>query len=364
MTPRRLAAAAAAAVSYGCYLLGAAALLLVAGHFVLGLGGSGEESPAAEGYYSGEDMQAFLAETEAATQVDFEPYYHWRARPYAGRFVNVDTAGNRKTVKYPRRDAKRLFCMGGSTMWGRGVPDPLTIPSLLQKRLGHGYDVYNLGEQGFVAVQELNLLLERLALGDVPDIVVFYDGVNDGYAGTYSPGVPRHPQKVGADFEHLAAQQRQGFGATVFEALLSRTNYRRLRPDPTEAWRPPAGDLESRVAATLDAYEAFVRQAQGIAAAYDFAVHFFWQPNIYSMTKEPTPYEQQILDASDPLLAASQKAVYEAARQRFADGGPVVFLGHVFDAVKEPVYIDFCHARPRGNRLVAEAMAAYVGGGP
>jgi hypothetical protein len=369
MAGRGLVATVAGALAYVCYMLGAVLLLLVLGHVLLGLGGDGAKQAAPEdAYYAGEDMRAFLAETEAATQVDFRPYYHWRGKAAQGRFVNVDSSGNRKTVKYPRRDAQRVFCMGGSTMWGRGVPDKFTIPSLLQERLGNGYDVHNLGEQGFVAVQELNLLLERLAQGDVPDIVVFYDGVNDGYAGVYSPGEPRQPQKVGADFARLAAGQRQGFWATVFEALISRTNYRRLRQAETDgaekAWgKQVEAGLDEKITGTLDAYEEFVRQARAIGQEYGFAVHFFWQPNIYSLSKAPTPYEQQILAASDPALRASQQAVYTAARERFAAGGSVVFLANLFDQVPEPVYIDFCHTRPRGNRLVADAMARHLGMG-
>ncbi len=41
-------------------------------------------------------------------------------------------------------------------------------------------------------------MLERLTSNDTPDIVIFYDGVSDLYAGTYSPAIPLHSQGVRA----------------------------------------------------------------------------------------------------------------------------------------------------------------------
>ena len=93
-------------------------------------------------------------------------------------------------------DAKTIFMFGGSTLWGTGSPDRNTIPSELQALLGPEYDIYNFGETGYVSTQELNYLLHRLSLGDIPDTVIFYDGVNDGYAGAYSPSIPRDPQNL------------------------------------------------------------------------------------------------------------------------------------------------------------------------
>ncbi len=59
-------------------------------------------------------------------------------------------------------------------------------------------------------------------------------------------------------------------------------------------------------------------------------------------------------------MGADQRAitaVYEEAERRSAASGEFIFLGHVFDQVKEPAYIDWVHLAPRGNELVAQAIA-------
>ena len=72
---------------------------------------------------------------------------------------------------------------GGSAMWGWGAPDWGTIPAYLQTELERAGDrpvcVVNYAENGFVSTQNVIQLSLLLAAGDVPDVVVFYDGVND-----------------------------------------------------------------------------------------------------------------------------------------------------------------------------------------
>ena len=93
-------------------------------------------------------------------------------------------------------DAFRVFLFGGSTMWGMGVADSNTIGSYLQNQLAEMSDelvaVYNFGQPGFASTQEVIELMLQLRDGNVPDIVIFFDGVNDiwnaygsGQAGGY-----------------------------------------------------------------------------------------------------------------------------------------------------------------------------------
>lgn len=351
-------------IRYIAYSIGAAFLLLVCGHLLIGLVATRDGAPLEGLEEDSPQMRAFHQETERAIEVHFEPYYHWKGNPSSGSMVNVDAEGYRKTVKSPREGAARVFCLGGSTMWGRGVPDQYTIPSMLQAYLGDDYDLLNLGQMAFVAVQEQNLLLERLSFGDVPDIAIFYDGVNDGYAGAYSPAIPRDPQMVRMERQMGERWEKGGFFDLLAFGFFAKTNYRHiydLREAELEEWGSRVSpDIEENVRKSLDAYEEFVRQVKGIAAVYDFEVFFFWQPNIFSLDKKLTPYELQILEATDDVLAESQHAVYREAKKRLVDSEEVVFLGDLFAGVEQPVYIDFCHVRPRGNRKIVEAMLPSI----
>ena len=357
---RRLTFATIGAVRYVSFTLGSTVLLLTLGHIALGLLPV-ENTPASPYFHESQIMRELYEETEQAVAMDFAPYYHWKGIPFSGKLVNIDHNGNRKTIKNPSPDAASVFCMGGSTMWGRGLPDPLTIPSILQQQLGIDFDVHNLGEQAFVSVQELNYLLEKLAFGQVPEVVIFYDGVNDGYAGVYSPAIPRDPQTIRLEHHQRIERQRsENFWNLLGRAVFNKTNYRLLhdygQPDLPTWGRQVETGISDNVTKTLDAYEAFVRQAQAVAREYDFEVFFFWQPNIYSLRKPLTPYEEQILAGSDEILAKSQKMVYEEARRRFTSRNDIHFLGDVFNEVEKEIYIDFCHIRPRGNRIIAAEM--------
>jgi hypothetical protein len=109
----------------------------------------------------------------------YEAFLGWRRLPFQGATINLDEEGLRRTW---RRDgaspAATVAFFGGSTTWGTGAVDADTIPSLFAK-LNPGYLAHNFGETGYMAHQSLNLLMKRYVEGFRPDLVVFYDGVND-----------------------------------------------------------------------------------------------------------------------------------------------------------------------------------------
>jgi hypothetical protein len=123
-----------------------------------------------------------------STWVQWNPYSYWISLPYRSRFMNIDPDGLRVMFKgkHAAHDAgygpTRIFTFGGSTMWGEGARDAYTIPSWLQRLLdGTSYDttVINYGQDGYVSSQEMIFLFEQLQKGNVPDLVIFYDGFND-----------------------------------------------------------------------------------------------------------------------------------------------------------------------------------------
>jgi hypothetical protein len=84
----------------------------------------------------------------------------------------------------------RVFAFGGATMWGTGSPDWETIPAYLQAgleaRRGKPVCMVNFGESSFVSTQEVIQLLLQLESGNVPHLVIFYDGINNIYAAYQS----------------------------------------------------------------------------------------------------------------------------------------------------------------------------------
>lgn len=373
-------------------LVGATVLLLVAGHFIIGGGAfvvqlvasllpqdseqaaaSGDVRQNAPAYADDPDSSAFWLEhvkVVAAPKTRFEPYYHWRRKAFQGTFTSVSSDGVRATVKPAVSEgACRVFVFGGSTVWGTGCRDGETIPSRLQALLGPGYDVTNYGETGYVSAQELNYLLHQLSLGNVPDMVIFYDGVNDGYAGAYSPAIPRDPQNL-----READRRRTRGKLPAFLELVNQTNYqaflglsreraaRKSMARWDETVLPQAADNAARVA---ELYEQHMVQVRALGEAYGFQSFFFWQPNLFSGTKKTiSPFATAIIEEASPAWVETQRLVYLQARDRFRgreDEG-VFFLGDILNHTPDPVYIDWCHLGPRGNEMIALAMYQRLAG--
>src|SRR5579862_55782 len=127
-------------------------------------------------------------------RLQYESYVIWRRAPFSGRTINVDNSGIRKTY-YSSCGSENytIWIFGNSSLWGTGVPDWLTIPSLLAKKYedaGRKVCVKNFGEKGWVSTQELiELMLSLKQTAKKPDFVIFYDGVTDSYL-PYQSNVP------------------------------------------------------------------------------------------------------------------------------------------------------------------------------
>jgi lysophospholipase L1-like esterase len=300
----------------------------------------------------------FFEEKQGGTDVHFEPYYYWRTAEFHSKYVNIGSDGLKQTIKIPppEESAKKVFLFGGSTMFGSFVPDKWTIPSFLQSLLGTNYDVYNLGQSGYVSTQELNFLLMHLASGNRPDVVIFYDGVNDGYSGTFSPAIPRYIESTGTGVSHIPNK-------SLFSELYYRSRYPDLVKYITKRYDVWDNLVEAKIdenaKQTIDVYEAHIKQVKALAREYGFKAFFFWQPNLLSLTREVFPYETKMINNFSDVFIKSQRQVYLNAKEKFSNREQdenIYFIGQLFDKVKEPMYLDWCHVGGNGNQIVANEI--------
>lgn len=358
-------------------ITGIMVFLFVMGHFAIG--GARYIKHTLQGIKTGEDLASSLKQSPVfanyqgydqyfddanlASKMQVAPYYHWRRAPYNGNVIKIDENAIRRTIKAPLANAKKVFLFGGSTMWGTGVPDQYTIASQLQALLGPSYDVYNYGETAFVSVQELNLLLEQLSKGEKPDIVVFYDGVNDGYAGMYSPGKPRHPQFRQEDYESNEST------AKLIRKLLDKTNYiaitarvdKWLGQDDISKWESNIKpNVENNAKIVVNNYEQLMRQVQGLSSVYGFKAYHFWQPLLLTQNRKLTDYEQALFNANSPQLVESYQVLYSQAKKQLTGKPGFFYIADAFDKVNEPLFFDFCHVGPKANEIVATKMAQVI----
>jgi lysophospholipase L1-like esterase len=342
-------------------------IILIVGHYVIGLRiyllHHDDVHPSARlpAYDNFPEREQFWKDFDQH-QVHFEPYTHWAGHPFSTKYINVEPNGRRRTIKHPAAHARKVFMMGGSTMWATGATDETTIPSFLQAALGSTYDVTNYGETAYVSTQELNQLLKALADGDIPDYVIFYDGNNDGYAGAYSPAIPRDPQAVRKQMEGQE-QASEHLAAHLLYDLYQHSNYSKifyeLKQRRLALWDKTIEGREPVLAKkVVDYYEANIRQVKALAKEYHFKVYFFWQPNLFNPLRKPVSYENEFLQNASPVFIESQRQIYLEAKRRFdhRQSEGIFFIGDVFNDIEEPVYLDWSHISPDGNRIVANII--------
>ena len=137
---------------------------------------------------------------------EYDPYVITRVADHDGGHLTITGGARRSYQPEDHHDeVVEIWMFGGSTMFGEGQRDAHTIPSGVARRLeeaGRRATVRNYGRQGYTAWQEMLLFEAELARRPAPDIVVFYDGVNELNAQIEDPrGAPSH-----LDQERVAAR--------------------------------------------------------------------------------------------------------------------------------------------------------------
>lgn len=123
---------------------------------------------------------------EMARPFELVAYTMFQERPFEGKYVNVHEArfrvGKNQGPWPPDPEMYNIFFFGGSTAFGYLVTDEETIPSRVQEgleRAGVRARVYNFGQGSFYSTQERIQYEQLITAGHVPDMAVFFDGLND-----------------------------------------------------------------------------------------------------------------------------------------------------------------------------------------
>ena len=322
-----------------------------------------------DSYASADWIPEYMKEY-SALRMRWEPYVYWRRKPFAGAMINVGTNGLRKTanpVSYPSAtNVTRIFVFGGSTVWGEGVRDHVTIPSLLSAELarrGIAAQVINYAEGGYVSTQEFLALLNELHHGNRPDLAIFYNGLNDMYSAAQSgeAGIPQNEWNRVAEF-NVSSRQVQVYWLALFgertglhAVRLMHRLAARHRPDRYAELRP---GLNRDV---VTAYYANMRAIDGLAKAYGFRVLLYWQPVLYNK-RSRTAFEEKMIHTQPEHFQAFFSSVEALIREQGAQWETCDFhyIGDLFEHASQPLYIDFSHISEEGNHLVAERISRDV----
>lgn len=315
--------------------------------------------------YAADLFREFFGEVRVA----WSAHAGWRMQPFSGRFHTIDEDGFRVTPPPDNADpdnsnAVKIACYGGSTILGMGARDAGTVPAFLWQRLGPDAVVTNRGQLAHTLTQEVATLCEDLRQGRVPDVAVFFDGLNDvmtaehaGRDGAVWQETNRH-----AEFNLLQPYRASDLRRYSLRAWLPRTTAALgLGDRPTDDAALLSGtDVNAVADAIVERYFNNLRIVEALAETWGFRAVFCWQP-VITAKRHLTAYEQTFAAKADTPVF---RAVYGpggtdgrfATDPRVSNHPNVVDLSAALAGVEEGVYYDEHHLSERGNARIAAAL--------
>jgi hypothetical protein len=294
-----------------------------------------------------------------SVQHQYEPFVGWKTLPYKGNTLRISDEGTRvcPEVKADRK-TKSVHFFGGSTMWGEGSDDQHTIPALFNSRHPE-FDVYNQGQLAYNSRQELDALISLYAIGKKPDLVIFYDGVNDA-----AFLCPKEIKKLPAHRLVPMYREKLYVGKTAFAKEVAGKLFisnilgvvRKVTHKPTAEDSPydcvsnpdKAEQIAEMMVKNWEMANEIVTKRGGRFIAVLQPAAFIGNPK--------TDHLQL-----DKDLGENFQAIYKRIHQKIAERKHpwIVDLSDRFDR-DELIYIDFCHVSPNGNEIIAREISSVV----
>ncbi len=269
------------------------------------------------------------------------------------------TTGGTWHAEDPRLVTIALF--GGSSTYCHEVPDEYTWASLLQKRIAASPDtqivrVLNFGVPGASSKQELDRLRYEISQGMVPDVCVFFDGVNDTAQGVYNGS----PDKTINDTERL--YKRKWYRQIARQSSLLTLVYANVRSwqmsKPTHL--NDADLLEDLAMKTAKGLVENWAKAKQLCESHGIKMYAFLQPNLYTLDSNRFTKEEELLEDIRPGMDVCFQATYPLFRELMAGiqeyNKHFLDLSNIYEATFQPIYLDFCHVASHGNKIIADAI--------
>ncbi|MGH7905134.1 MAG: hypothetical protein ACREP6_00735, partial [Candidatus Binataceae bacterium] len=265
--------------------------------------------------YQGAPWAPELLQEWGQFRLRWHPYTYYRSRPMKSPYINIGADGIRKTWNHgltgapaPGSKPIKVFMFGGSTMLGQYDRDDYTIPSMLVKDLKareiSGVQVTNFGQIGYESGREAIALWDEIRRGNIPDLVIFYDGANDTISA-YQEGVAGNPQneanrerEFSMNARYSAGRRALYYNAAAFVASswlgqlatagMERFAYRTFFPHTIG--NTPRGPVLAGEVVRL--YLANLKLVDIMGGSFGFRALYYWQPVIYSR-KHLSPLEHE-----------------------------------------------------------------------
>lgn len=310
-----------------------------------------------------EAARLHFTEYDNLTKGYYESYYAWRRPETKGETINIDADGLRRTYESDGSPTKTIAFFGGSTTWGTGADDFSTIPSFFAKKMSD-YKAINFGETGYVAHQSLNLFLKRYYEGFRPDVVVFYDGVNDVWnkcrreLGPYSHSREYEMRTI---LKEGSADNPESFAFTIqplknFAGKVARVLASRQRSASQSFYDCDEDEAKAEQVARVLLSDWMLMKT--LVEGYGGEFIPILQPHAYVSTTRLDHLE--LSEALGRQYATVYPKVLELLPKEFSElKANFADLRQALDR-DDYFYIDWCHLSPNGNEIIAERISEIV----
>ncbi len=268
------------------------------------------------------------------------------------------------------KEGIKVDMYGGSTMVSPNVEFIETIPSHLAKILcdkGVNVEVRNRGQLGYNSSQEVIKFFLKIKEKDIPDIVIFYDGVND-----MSSEIPGYPfmQQTKKMFYYLREDKKEKYFPNIinligelpinFKVERDSFSYNKQKISFFDYPEKKYDTQEDFYDDVINTYNQNVEVVKSLENIYDFTSFFYWQPEI--TTKNSLSEEERAImkEVEWRKIFSIYPGFHEPISKLIDNNDNVIDLRYIFDDYEETIYIDDCHKKPEGNRIVAERMAEDI----
>lgn len=338
-----------------------------------------------------EEWPSYVADLQkrvAAGGHVYEDFTAFKPVPGHGTYYNFDDAGFRairSDLQGPwpiDRANLNIFCFGGSTMMGVG-PDWTTIPSYLQEELGaadgagRAIRVYNFGRGSYFLTQERILFQQLLLGGAVPDVVVFFDGVNDCFFFDGRSGADGLLRQAFDDFNRRHREEtanrveaRPKFRllsefvaslplARAFQAVGDAIAKRNASADEV-LYRPIPVDPDT-IRPVIDRYLDNKRQIEALCRAYAIRSLFVWQPTPaykYDLSHHVALSHHFGLGGHERSGVGCGLMAERLKSQPLGDN--FLWLADIQENECRPLYVDNMHYTSEFSRRIAQHIAGAL----
>ena len=310
----------------------------------------------------------------------WQPYVYFRQRPFRGQTVTVDEEGLRTTWQPPRSrgetiqnpPALKILMLGGSSLWGFGARDDQTIPSLVSKSLhqrGVRADVKSLAEIGYVSTQEMIALIRELEQGYRPDVVVFYDGVNDATSALLERQATVTTNETNRVREFNLRQSAPRLATVLMGNLVRNSAMFRLTSSLRDRFAKgqkqefvlPTPEKAQRLANdVVRGYAANVKLTEALGKAYGFRPLFVWQPVIFFKNSLVTFEEEERAKYGWTAAMFQDLRTMIAQEKQLTSDPAFINLCEIFKGTKALVFLDFCHTTEEANARIAGVLVTKL----